>query len=98
MTIREFLKKRSGRFGNAYIATLLVVLMVGLFAPKSRTLGLLLILTPFVITVAFGIAVWRIPCPRCSRSLGNAASAANNPWSERAQHCRHCGIDVDESM
>jgi hypothetical protein len=98
MTIREYLKKRGDRFANAYVAAVLVLFVVSVLAPGSRLLGVLLIVGFFAITAAFAVVVWRTPCPRCARSLGNAASAANNPFSKRGQYCPHCGVNVDEQM
>lgn len=98
MTIREHLKRRGDTLKYVYVAVLLAIYLVTRFAHGSPALGVLMISAFIAATTGFVVLMWRTPCLRCARSLGNAASAANNPFSKRVQRCPHCGVNVDEPM
>jgi endogenous inhibitor of DNA gyrase (YacG/DUF329 family) len=98
MTIREYLKRRGNRLTNWFMASLVTSVLCVVFARNNFPLlySSIVLMFGMMLVLIFGMS--RTPCPRCGKRLGNTASAANNPFSKRAQFCPHCGLSVDEPM
>jgi FtsH-binding integral membrane protein len=103
MTIMGYIRGRVWKIGVIALLPFLLLQLAatftraGLFALYSDILAWITMLYFLGAVMWTALAIRRIPCPRCSKPLGSAATAVGMNL-KRAKQCPNCGVSLDESM
>lgn len=99
MTIRQYLMRRCSQTVTATIAFVLVAgYFVSLSPPLFAVRFALAVLIGAVVLAAFW-SLFKLPCPRCGRSLDAVGFwAANGGLSSSTAKCPHCAVSLDAPM
>jgi hypothetical protein len=95
-TIRDVIKRRVRRLYAISLAGWVAFMITRIMGPKSGWTPLT-IAEAAVLLVPLGIVKF-VKCPKCSKPLGQIASAVALPWRRDPAYCPHCGVSLDDPM
>jgi hypothetical protein len=101
MTIRQFLMRLGSQYVRRTGAFLIAAGALVTIFTRGFVLRIACAVVILAVTLAAFLSLFKIPCPRCNKTLGLVGFKVANSGAagrRRPAHCPHCNVSFDEPM